>query len=286
MRHGFLLIDKPAGPTSHDIVQKIRRALPESKVGHLGTLDPAATGLLVLAVGPKALKIIEFFNELPKEYEADITLGAVSSTFDRDGVIEQFERKPGCNDPDHLTIRRLIEDRFLGSQEQEPPMHSAIHIDGQRAYSLARQGKKVAMPKRSIEISSCDILSYDYPLLRLRIGCSSGTYIRSLANDLGAMLRCGGYLSGLRRTKVGDWNITDAADPDKADWAHVIPLRDILAPFHKIELTAEEADSVRMGKKIPRELKPDTVAWHEDLPIAIMVPSKDGSRTAHARKVL
>ncbi len=190
MRHGFLLIDKPEGPTSHDCVAQVRHILHERKVGHLGTLDPAANGLLVMAVGAKALKVVELFNNLNKEYEATVCFGAVSSTYDREGVIEEVTLQPGVEVPDELAIRNVIKDRFLGKVEQVPPAASAIKIGGERAYRKMRRGKGVKLSSREVEITACDILSYDYPDLHLRVACGSGTYIRSLANDLGHLRRC------------------------------------------------------------------------------------------------
>ncbi len=286
MRHGFVFIDKPVGPTSHDIVYKVRNALHESKVGHIGTLDPAACGLLVLAVGAKALKVIEFFNGLGKEYEAGILFGAVSTTYDREGTIEAVQTKPGWVQPDLIAVRRMIEERFVGKIEQQPPAFSAVHIDGQRAYDLAREGKEVMMPTRDVEVRACDILSYEYPHLKLRIACSSGTYIRSLAHDLGLLLRSGGYLESLRRTKVGDWTIDQACAPDAVTWSQVLPLKDLLKDFPSIELDAGQSKDISMGKKIPLQVAPNTIAWFDGLPMAILVPSKDDASTAHARKVL
>lgn len=286
MRHGFLLVDKPVGPTSHDVVQTVRRVLHESKAGHLGTLDPAASGLLVIAVGSKALKVIEFFNELPKEYEAHIRFGSESTTYDAEGVLETIVTKPGWIEPDHMMIRRTIEERFTGNIEQEPPAYSAVHINGERAYDLARKGQTVQMPRRMVEVSACDIISYEYPNLILRVACGSGTYIRSLAHDLGSLMRCGGYLHGLRRTKVGDWAVEQSVLPEKAAWTDVTPLKDILRDFQSIDVDAKQFADIQMGKKIPLVIRPDTVAWFEGLPIAVLIPSRDGSQTAHARKVL
>src|SRR3990167_7062146 len=133
MRHGFLLVDKPAGFTSHDAVAIVRRRLSEKGIGHLGTLDPAATGLLVLAVGRKALKVVHLFAELPKEYIASVRFGAVSSTYDREGVITEQAPMPGWTEPDQVTIQNLIADRFMGRVRQAPPAFSAISIGGKRA---------------------------------------------------------------------------------------------------------------------------------------------------------
>jgi tRNA pseudouridine55 synthase len=286
MRHGFLLIDKPRGPTSHGAVAAVRKTLGERDVGHLGTLDPAASGLLVLAVGAKALKVIEFFSGLGKEYVADIRFGAVSTTYDGEGTIEAVAVKPGWTEPDKGQVQRTIEQRFTGKIEQVPPSHSAVHVAGVRAYDLARKGIAVDMPKRTVEIGACSVLSYDYPHLRLNVRVSSGTYIRSLAHDLGDVLRCGGYLENLRRTKVGEWDVEKAVTPDAATWTDVLPLKDVLAGLPRIDVTAEEAEHLRHGRKIKREVSAGTWAWFDGLPLAVLVPAKDGNQMAQPRKVL
>lgn len=284
MRHGFLLIDKSVGPTSHDTVAQVRRALSEPKIGHLGTLDPAASGLLVLAVGSKALKAIELFDDLNKEYDAGIRFGAVSTTYDREGVIEEITPKPGWTEPDIADLQRVIAGKFMGKIEQTPPVYSAVKVGGERAYRKMRQGREVNIPAREVKIHACDILSYAYPELLLRISCGSGTYIRSLAHDLGAAVRFGAYLSSLRRTRVGAWSLEHAVVPEKVAWAHVIPLKEILSPFESVEVTADEAEDLCHGRSIPRAVKPDTIAWYEGLPIAILLPIKDGSPNQSSAK--
>lgn len=286
MRHGFLLIDKPTGPTSHDVVAQVRRTLGERKIGHLGTLDPAASGLLVLAVGAKALKVIELFNDLDKEYDAGIHFGSVSSTYDREGTLEEVTPKPGWTEPDISKLQRTIADKFIGKIEQIPPVYSAVKVGGERAYRKMRQGREVNVPVRTVKIDSCDILSYEYPELTLHIACGSGTYIRSLAHDLGTALRFGAYLSSLNRTRVGKWSLEDAVDPEKVAWAQVFPLKDALSSFEGVEVTEEEAEDLRHGRPIKRAVKPDAIAWYEGLPIAILLPLKDGSQQTRARKVL
>lgn len=285
MRHGFLLIDKPSGPTSHDVVETVRRVLPESNVGHLGTLDPGASGLLVVAVGSKALKVIEFFEDLPKEYEAEIHFGSVSTTYDAQGAIEEIAAKPGWSPPALDQLQKTIARRFVGSVRQVPPMYSAVHVEGQRAYDRARRGQHVSVPARTVDISACDILAYEYPRLRLCIRCGAGTYIRSLAHDLGQVLRCGAYLQGLCRTRVGEWSVEEAVPPERAAWSRVLPLKEILKPFGSIDVTPEEAQDLGFGRRIVREVKTETVAWYDGLPIAVLIPAKDGSRTAQPRKV-
>ncbi len=283
MRHGFLLIDKPEGPTSHDIVAAVRRALHEQSVGHLGTLDPSAEGLLVLAVGRKALKTVELFVGLPKEYRAVITFGSVSATYDREGPIEECMRNAGVGDPDVSTIQEMIRTRFLGRIDQVPPRASAVKIGGERAYRKMRQGRSVELAARSVEISACTIVSYTYPTLTLQVSCGSGTYIRSLAHDLGQALRVGGYLFALRRTSVGDWSLEDAVTPEKCTWSDVMPLKDILSPFPKMTLNAKEYDALSHGRVIERAYEQGAIAWHEDLPVAILESKSGGVK---ARKVL
>ncbi len=283
MRHGFLLVDKPIDITSHDAVSMVRRGLHERSIGHLGTLDPAATGLLVLAVGKKALKVIQLFEGLTKEYEALVRFGFVSSTYDREGAIDEVPAQPGWQVPSEIDVRRLIDDRFIGRFQQVPPAHSAVHVGGERAYRKARQGREVNIPPREVEITRCDIVHYEFPDLTLDVACGSGTYIRSLAHDLGRLLHFGAYLAGLRRTKVGQWSVDGAKEPEQASWTDVIPLKEILADFPRRELSDDEWDDVRQGRNIEAEVVPNTIAWHKELPVALLIPTPDG--TAHARKV-
>ncbi len=286
MKHGFLLIDKPVGVTSHDVVAQVRRVLSERKIGHLGTLDPAASGLLVLAVGAKALRVVEFFHDLSKEYVAAVRFGAVSTTYDCEGILEDVVPKPGWAVPDAVQIANLLRAHFIGEIEQVPPAYSAVHVGGERAYDRARRGQPVALQPRTVQITECTILSYEYPALSLGVSCSSGTYIRSLAHDLGQKLRCGAYLQALRRTKVGEWSVDFAVPPDAAGWSFVVPLKEAMATFDSVELTPEEAEHVRHGRNIRREVKPDTFGWFNGAPLAVLVPARDGTRMAHARKVL
>ena len=283
MRHGFLLIDKPIGITSHTAVAMVRTRLSEQHIGHLGTLDPAASGLLVLAVGTKALKVVEMFEGLSKEYRADIAFGSVSSTYDSEGVIEEVTMKPGCDIPTDSQIRKLLDERFTGKIAQVPPVYSAVHVNGQRAYDLARQGKHVELQARTVQIEHSAIVDYAYPHLVLDVRCGSGTYIRSLAHDLGQALRCGGYLSGLRRTTVGKWLVSDAASPDDATWTDIISLKDILADFPRVDMSDAEAEDIRHGRTIAKEIMSQAFAWHNELPVALLIPADKGCRP---RKVL
>jgi len=284
MRHGFLLINKPEGPTSHDIVGMVRKALSERKVGHLGTLDPAASGLMVLAVGAKALKLVELYNSLPKEYVANISFGSISATYDREGPIEEYDRNPGVSDPTDHEIVESIRDRFLGKIDQVPPAASAVKVGGERAYRKMRQGKDVELAARSVEITTCDLLSYAYPNVKLRIACGSGTYIRSLANDLGLSLKVGGYLTALNRTRVGDWSLDDAVTTDIVKWTDVVPLKEVLKDRPKLELSDSQYEDISHGRLIEGSCDKDAIAWHDGLPVAIL--EEAASKQIKARKVL
>ena len=248
----IILIDKPAGISSFGVVAKVRAKLRDEfghkvKVGHTGTLDPFATGLLILLTGKMPKKSSEFLK-LDKIYEATLKLGFVSTTGDPEGEIKPYDNDvkapedtlsrnkeqiqqfsvegliggtaeiegacpvtTGASDPSPK--RKAVEfalNSFIGKIKQTPPKFSAIKIDGQRAYKLARAGKDFDIPSRQVEIYSIDILEYHYPELKIRVHCSSGTYIRTLAEDIGKALNTGAYLIALRRTRVGNYDIKDA----------------------------------------------------------------------------
>ncbi|HVM90960.1 MAG TPA: tRNA pseudouridine(55) synthase TruB [Verrucomicrobiae bacterium] len=209
---GLLLIDKPAGWTSHDVVAKLRGILKIRAIGHAGTLDPFATGLLVLGVG-KGTKKLTALVGVDKEYEAVIRLGATSDTFDRDGKITPFV---GVQHAVPLQEIETALSKFRGGYEQLAPLHSAKKIGGKKLYDLARTGKATEdmRPKKNVKIDEITILKYSWPDLSVRVKCGSGTYIRSLADDIGRTLGVGGYCLELRRTKVGEFDVKDAlAEP-------------------------------------------------------------------------
>lgn len=209
MIDGILLIDKPSNMTSFGVVARVRRILSEQqgkrvKVGHTGTLDPFATGLMILVVG-KECKNAGMYSKLDKVYEATICLGQTSSTGDPEGEL--------TNVSDYLPARYEVEQilrQFIGTITQRPPIYSAIKINGERAYKLARAGKAVEVPERQVTIHSIELLDYSYPELKIRVHVGSGTYIRTLAEDVGKALGTGAYCSELRRTVIGRWNISDA----------------------------------------------------------------------------
>jgi tRNA pseudouridine55 synthase len=209
MSDGIILIDKPAGMTSFGVVARIRRVLSERagkkvKVGHTGTLDPFATGLMILITG-KECKNAENYSKLDKVYEATFHLGQTSST----GDIEGEMTKASDRIPSQAEIKKAIAS-FAGEIQQRPPMFSAIKVNGQRAYKLARQGEIVEIPLRKVTIHSLEVLDYSYPELKIRTHVSSGTYIRSLAVDIGTTLKTGAYCIQLRRTSISKWRVEDA----------------------------------------------------------------------------
>ena len=205
----IVLIDKPTGMTSFGVVARLRRKISEQvghkvKVGHTGTLDPFATGLMILLVG-KATKRSDEFLKLDKWYEATICLGKVSSTGDTEGELTDVSADIPTKEQICQTITQ-----FIGEIKQIPPAFSAIKIDGQRAYKLARQGKTVDMPSRSVQVYELELVDYNYPILKIKTHVSSGTYIRTLAEDIGKSLGTGAYCQELRRTKIAEYDVDDA----------------------------------------------------------------------------
>lgn len=212
---GIVLIDKPKGWTSFDVVAKIRgeikreSGIKKPKVGHTGTLDPMATGLLIIVVGSYTKRAQEY-SKLDKTYEAELTLGYTSSTDDEEGEKTEISGK--------IPTRQEVEaalNNFIGEQLQLPPAFSAIKINGQRAYKIARKGKKVDMEPRQVVIYQITDIKYDYPKIKFTVAVSSGTYIRSLARDIGIKLDTGAYLSSLKRIKVGDFMLDEAIKIEK-----------------------------------------------------------------------
>lgn len=203
--HGYLVVDKPAGWTSHDVVGRIRRLTGERKVGHAGTLDPAATGVLPVAIGT-ATRSLEFLSDSSKTYLAEITFGITTDSFDADGTVTAV-----CS-PDELDAELITAglEAFRGPILQVPPMHSAIKIGGRRLYELARKGEEIEREPRAVVIHEARLLAWDPPVATVCIDCSKGTYIRSIAHDLGQRLGVGAYLSNLVRVRTGSFDLSDA----------------------------------------------------------------------------
>lgn len=250
--HGLLVVDKPGGITSRAALDRCQRWFPAgTALGHTGTLDPLATGVLVLCVG-RATRLAEYVQQMPKTYLATIQLGATSDSDDADGTIAAV---PVTAPPDLASVDAALQS-FVGTIDQVPPAYSAAKVAGRRAYALARRGHTPELAARPVTIHAIHRLAYDYPCLEVRIHCGKGTYVRSLARDLGASLQCGGYVASLRRERVGPFAANDAvpldARPDEA-LAHLRPLADAVAELPAITLTPDEVVRLRHGQRLVRE---------------------------------
>lgn len=252
---GLLNLNKPAGITSRDAVNRVQRLARPAKVGHAGTLDPLASGVLVVAVGA-ATRLIEFVQQLPKHYRATFLLGQTSSTEDVEGDVQMLTSPP-------IPVRGELEAaarRLTGEILQRPPAFSAIKVGGRRAYKLARGGQPPELPPRPVAIHRFEITRYDYPEFEAEIVCSSGTYVRSLGRDLAESLGTGGVMSALVRTAVGNFTLAGAVEPDALNGdalaLNLLPLERAVEHLPRVELTSAEAQAVRHGRPIPVERPP------------------------------
>lgn len=225
---GLLIVDKPLGWSSMTVVRYVRRAAGGARTGHAGTLDPLATGVVVCCLG-KATRLVERLMGLPKTYEAQIDLSAFTATDDREAPMEPV---PVATPPEKTTVESAL-GQFIGQVQQVPPSFSAVHVEGRRAYRMARQGQVVKLQPRTVRIDAIDLLEYAWPLARIRITCGRGTYIRSLARDLGRVLGTGGHLASLRRTAVGPFDL--ALSVDRARLERPITQQDLLNPEDYLE---------------------------------------------------
>ena len=237
---------KPAGPTSHDVVDRARRALGTRRVGHLGTLDPLADGLLVLVVG-RATRLAPFAAGWTKRYEGTIRLGVATSTDDATG--EPLSSSAAWRTMDQAQVTAALA-RFLGVQEQRPPAHSAVKVGGERAYRRARRGEALALAPRPVEVHALELVDYAPPDIRFRATVSAGTYLRGLARDVGDALACGAHLAALRRTAVGPFELQDAVAPDAVTAAGLRDPAVLVAHLARQDLTAEERDAAVHGRPI------------------------------------
>ncbi|MCK5690463.1 tRNA pseudouridine(55) synthase TruB [Myxococcota bacterium] len=260
---GILVIDKPVGPTSHDVVAIARKALNMKKVGHTGTLDPAATGVLPLVLG-QGTKIAQYLSGDDKTYEAVIRLGITTTTLDREGEVTSQKEV----NVDKAAILQALEP-FRGEIEQTPPMYSAKKLDGQPLYKLARKGVEVERKAKKIVIYELELLEMNLPDISVRVRCSAGTYIRVLAEDLGEKLGCGAYLAELRRTQAGVFTLADAveleelrANPDLASAKLMSPVQ-VLSEFPVLKMPVGLARKVGLGHQL-------TVADLRELDLPVM----------------
>ncbi len=288
MAFGLLNLDKPAGLTSHDVVARVRRMLPRStKVGHAGTLDPLASGVLVVCVGP-ATRLADRVQAGIKGYRATVRLGAVSSTDDGEGELTTTPSPPR---PDAQQILTALE-RFVGELRQVPPAHSAVHVQGRRAYHLARAGERVALAARTVHVHALEMVSYDWPDLEIDVTCGRGTYIRSLARDIGAELDTGGYCHALRRTRVGPFTVDQAVPLASLDAEtlnrHLLPAQLALGEMPTVRLSEAEVHLLRQGRPVPCNPpagEPTVAALDPaDRLVALCTPDSAG-RQLHPNKV-
>lgn len=251
--NGALIINKPVGPTSHDIVYKCRKILGKGlKVGHTGTLDPFASGVLVIVTG-QGTRVARYIQAADKEYVAEVTLGRETDTYDREGTVTAQKAVPSLEDSD---IEKFL-DNFRGPVQQIPPMYSAIKINGERLYKAARRNEIVERPPRKVEISRLTLLDRSETILKLNIRCSTGTYIRSLAHDLGREIGCGAHLSSLVRTRSGSFTLEKACtleELEKNPREILVPLISLLPEIPAVELTGEEAAHITSGRTVGKKI--------------------------------
>lgn len=250
---GILIIDKPAGITSHDVVSRVRRILDEGRVGHAGTLDPLATGVLVLGVG-KGTRLLEYLTGQTKHYRGTIRLGVTTTTYDTEGdIVERVDGPWPASEAVESTLAR-----FRGAVEQYPPIYSAIKRDGEPLYEKARRGETVDVEPRDVTIHALELLEYSPPQVVIDVTCSKGTYIRSLAHDIGQELGVGGHLTALRRLASGQFTLDDAVSIDAlADAARddraarlLLPLGAGLDGFPRLDIDSETARRLAHGQFI------------------------------------
>lgn len=248
---GVLILDKPSGLTSHDVVQRLRRISGVRRIGHTGTLDPLATGVLLVCVG-QATRLVEYLVGLNKTYETTIRLGQTTTTYDAEGEI--IRERPVRVEESQLAAAL---NAFRGPIRQRVPAHSAVKRDGVPLYKAARRGETIDLPEREVVIHALEVLACAPPNLSLRIVCSSGTYIRSLAHDLGEDLGCGGYVAALRRTAVGDFTLAEAIALDEltADNCQLYLHPPEMAVRHlpRLDVDVEEARRLALGQRLPAD---------------------------------
>ncbi len=277
LSRGYLfLIDKPEGLTSHDVVERARRVTALARIGHSGTLDPMATGLLLLCAGGAA-RLQGFFTRMDKTYEGAIRLGRATATYDREGETVGAQR-----DHTHVTAEAVEKaaDEFRGEFLQSPPPYSAKKVGGRKFYEMARKGEAVPSLPKTVKVSRLQFGPLVEGRLEFAIACSSGTYIRSIASDLGERLGCGAHLESLRRTRIGDFSVSDAAPLDRFEAftpaerlaaPHAMPLSRVPFPFPRLQLASLEAWKIRRGQAVPaRGVEAREGDW-----ITLLSPSND-----------
>lgn len=246
---GLLNVNKPAGITSRDVVNRVQRLVKPHKVGHAGTLDPLATGVLVVCIG-QATRLIEFVQRMPKRYVGTFLLGRRSDTEDVEGLVELLENP---RQPSEESVLASLP-QFVGTIEQMPPAYSALKIEGKRAYAVARRGETVTLQARPIEVYSMDLVSYEYPTLVLDIRCGSGTYVRSLGRDIARAVGTEAVMSDLLRSEIGPFMVSDSLNYDQITGetiaAHLRPAAEAVADLPSVVVTGEDITELSDGRRI------------------------------------
>jgi tRNA pseudouridine55 synthase len=239
---GLLLVDKPGGVTSHDVVDVVRRRLGTKKVGHAGTLDPMATGLLLVGVG-RATRLLRFLSDLAKTYEGTMRLGVETTTLDADGEVVRESPVTATRDDLERAMRALE-----GGSMQRPPAYSAVKVGGRKLYEAARAGDRLEAGPRPIRVDAFDLLSFELPDAVFRVACSTGTYVRVLTADVGEALSCGAHLTALRRIAIGPFRASDASPPEGP--GEPLPVEDAVRHLPRLDLEAEEAVAASHGRPL------------------------------------
>jgi len=288
---GALVVDKPVGMTSHDVVKVIRNGTGIRRAGHTGTLDPRASGVLVVLIGP-AVRLSEFLSASDKRYQAILRFGVATDTYDTEG--QQVGETKSIDHIEENDFQQLLRD-YEGRIAQVPPAYSAVKVNGEKAYNLARKGEEVELEPRMIDVYNLELLEWAPPEAVIDVYASSGTYVRSLANDLGNDLGVGAHLTGLRRTKNGQFTLRDAVrlqelkdSFEAGDWyKHLIPAAETLADWHTLELTPEDTEKIKHGHRIPAES--GSSGWARGLSeqgdLIALLEATEGEDTWQPRKV-
>ncbi len=285
---GLLNLNKPVGLTSRDVVDRVARPLRKIKVGHAGTLDPLASGVLVVCVGA-ATRLIEYVQRMPKTYRARVRLGATSDTDDADGTVVEAVDPPV---PTEAELRAALASQ-IGTIDQVPPEFSAIKVAGERAYDLARAGREVTLKARPVSVHKVELLRYEWPQVELEIDCGSGTYIRSIARDIGQAIGCGGLIEVLTRTRIGPFAVEDAIDPGSLDRAailgHLRPATEAVAGMPQVVLGEGQIRSMGQGQAVevePAAPSGEVAVLDESGELVAIAESVDGGHRLAPRRVL
>ncbi len=282
---GVLAVNKPAGLTSRDVVNRVQRLVRPLKVGHTGTLDPMATGVLLVAVGP-ATRLVEFAHEAHKFYVGDFRLGETSETLDTEGTIESLENAPAVNSNE---LEGELKN-WIGQIEQTPPKYSAIHIDGRRAYELARSGTEFEVPIRQVIIHALTVSYFEYPEFRIEIECGTGTYIRSLGNDIAQAIGSAAVMTGLIRTRIGAIELSDCCELDELRNCddvtnRLIGPRCLLDALPTITLDGSKCQSIRNGIPVELNVQEQRVAACDSQGRLVAVLERTGGTTYRSLRV-